>query len=181
MSPIWCSSLLIDGPLLGFCVWSNILSLFRPSGKRIQTNKKSPRSLGLSPQMKKKKISAKMLCTSDPNWIFNFTKLKWKLPTKKLTSIPLASMLPVLMESLLSCVRRVAVVSAFPPNSQQQQHNPKMFVWLALFSLFSFHLIMSAVFYCHNSMFCCSRLNPLLIGKILYNRIWNNGTWTAHV
>lgn len=92
MSPIWCSSLLIDGPLLGFCVWSNILSLLRPSGNRIQTNKKSLWSLGLSPKMKKKMVSAEMVCICDPNWIFfnKFRKLKWKHRTKNLSSRLLA-------------------------------------------------------------------------------------------
>lgn len=87
MCPIWCSSFLIDGPLLGFCVWSNISSLSGPSGNRIQTNKKSPQSLGLGVQMKKM-ISAEMVCICDRNQIFyKLTKLKLKPQTQKLTCL----------------------------------------------------------------------------------------------
>lgn len=87
MCPIWCSSLLIDGPLLGFCVWSNISSLSGPSGNSIQTNKNSPQSLGLGVQMKKI-ISAEILCICDRNQTFNkFTKLKLKPQMKKLTCL----------------------------------------------------------------------------------------------
>ena len=85
MCPIWCSSFLIDGPLLAFCVWSNISSLSHPQGNRIQTNKKSPQSLGVGLQMKKN-ISAEIVCICDQNQIFNkFVKLKLKPLIKNLT------------------------------------------------------------------------------------------------
>lgn len=86
MSPIWCSSLLIDGPLLGFCVWSNILSLSSPSGYRIQTNNKSPQSL--EPTDEKKMISAEIVCICDQNQI-----LKQVHQVKMKTSIQEADMI----------------------------------------------------------------------------------------
>lgn len=99
--PIWCSVLLIDGPLLGFCVWSNISSLSDPSGNNIQTNKKSSLSLGLALQMKKI-ISADVVCICDWKQIFNkFAKLKLKPPTEHLTCWLMRRMLIYLQTELV--------------------------------------------------------------------------------
>lgn len=118
MCPIWCSSFVIDGPLLGFCVWSNISSLSGPSGNRIQTNKKSPQSLGLGVQMKKM-ISAEIVCICDRNQ--KLTELKLKPKTQKLTCLLILNRMSAHVHIKLLLFERLS----FCPNFQQPRTDKK--------------------------------------------------------